>query len=309
MSFVNKIVDTNINGINSISESTSTTYKYSDYMSDMLIVETAINNLINSYSRTIAESALECLIDNNFTLTEAASTELIQIQNTEKANVKDKLKQLWRKIVEMFFNMVDSIYTWIYEKLFIQKSFIDKHKDEITENTLIYGKINVTINDNKGNKVSSKKIPVSYTEITSYEKIFNPNMKVITDKNELKKYIDEDGSINKESLHKYYQGQILGDKADIAIEDINKNKNILIKNIENIFDSVKNKNKRINEFKIQKEMPENATPEQVKEFQSETNAYINSLREYNKVCLEYCSEVSSILRRLIKSPDKKKEDK
>ena len=165
MAFINKLCQMNAG---ELVVNTESGYSYEEFMEDMLLIETAINNTVNKYCRTINEYAIEKVLN------EGANTEPKYDDDIkeEKESIIEKLKKLWQRIVDSFFKMVDSIYNWIYERVVLEKRFIEKNKDYIMRTTLVYGKDikQAEVLGDVGNSGYNYEINVSYPDIhTSYK--------------------------------------------------------------------------------------------------------------------------------------------
>jgi len=306
MAFINQLVQMNNGEMISVNE---TSYSYEKFMDDMLLIETSINNLINNYCRIINECAIENILNEDSNLMVQDNT-----AKEEKEKLLTKLKEWWKRIVDAFFNMLDNIYNWAYEQIVLQKKFIDKHKDDIMRTTIIYGKSSSgTVLGKDGRKIDTAKdaFRAAEPDINTYEKILNPGwMDPMLSKSDLEKYIGEDNKIDGPALYKFYKDKVLGDMKNIDIDDINKSKSVLIKNIDTVYTEVKHRKSIIINMQ-KKDPPRDLTPEEIKEFQVLTMAQVQSLRAYNKVLLDYCKADVAILKKFIKSSDdtNKKEDK
>ena len=296
MSFIDKLATVNECGTIFGGETGCT---YDTFMTEMLNIENMINEAVNTFNRLVNTEAISTLLEDGGELT----TEL------HKNNLLTKLKAAWAKIVELFFQMLDNIYNWIYEQVVLQTKFIDKHKDDIMKTTIVYGKQKGTILDTDGKKVKNYTVLVSQPYINSYSKILNPDfIEPLMNESDLKKYMNENGKVDTKKIYAYYLSEILGHRTDIDIDDINKNKDKLIDGVKSRFKDVKDRKAKI--ISIRKKYqapPKDISPETVKEFQTLSMAQVESLKAYNKASLEYCKGAASILKTFIKNS--KKEEK
>ena len=269
---------------------------YDTFMTEMLNIEKAINEAVNTFSRLVNTDAISALLEDGGEL----STQL------HKDTLLTKLKSAWDKIVELFFQMLDTVWNWIYEQVVLQTKYIDKHKDDIMKTTLIYGKQKSEVLDADGKKIAKYNKMVSQSYINTYSKIMNPNfIEPLMSESELKDYINENDRIDSKKIYEYYKNTILGNLTNVDIDDINKGKSDLINGVKNRFNDVKTrKSKIISIRKKYQNPPKELTPEAVKEFQTISMAQVESLKAYNKVILDYCKGATSILKKFIKNAEK-----
>ena len=296
MSFIKQVAAVNECGTLVVNETNCCTYD--EFMTEMLNIENMINEAVNTFNRMVNTEAITALLEDGNEL----STQL------HKDNLLTKLKAAWASIVEWFFKMLDTVWNYIYEQVVLQTNYIDKHKDEIMKTTIVYGKQTVEVNDVDGKRLSKNTYYVSQHYMNTYSKILNPNfIEPLIDESDLKDYINDDGKINTTKLYEYYKDTILGNSIEIDIDDINKNKENLIKGVKDRFNNVKStKSKIISIRKKYQIPPKELSPEAVKRFQAVSMAQVESLKAYNRVTLEYCKGATSILKKFIKT---KKEDK
>lgn len=269
---------------------------YDTFMTEMLNIEKSINEAVNTFNRLVNTDAISALLEDGGEL----STQL------HKDTLLTKLKSAWNKIVELFFQMLDTAWNWIYEQVVLQTKFIDKHRDDIMKTTLIYGKQKIEVLDADGKKIAKYNKMVSQSYINTYSKIMNPNfIEPLMSESELKDYINENGRIDNKKLYDHYKDTILGNSINIDIDDINKGKSDLINGVKNRFNDVKTrKSKIISIRKKYQNPPKELTPEAVKEFQTISMAQVESLKIYNRVTLDYCKGATSILKKFIKNTEK-----
>ena len=297
MSFMEQVATVNECGT-IINESNGCSYD--TFMTEMLDIENMINEAVNTFNRLVNTDAISALLEDGGKL---STTEL------HKDNLLTKLKAAWNEIVELFFQMLDSIWNWIYEQVVLQTKFIEKHKDDIMKTTIIYSKQKATVTDSSGKKIKSFTKEVSDYYINSYSKILNPNfIEPLMSESDLKNYMNENGKVDTKKLYEHYKDTILGNIKDIDIDDINKEKGNLIKGVKSRFDDVKSKKSEIISIRKKYQIPpKELTPEAVKEFQAISMAQVESLKAYNRVTLDYCKAATSILKKFIKNAEK--EDK
>lgn len=294
--FINQMINMNECGTLINTDNTS----YSDFMEKMLELKSELCEAVNLYNRIVNENAISILLEdggNN------------EVAIYEKENLLQKIKKIWENIVEWFFKRWDSLVNWLYEQIVIQKKYIEKHKNDIMNTTIIYGKQPYDVLDSDGDYKSSGKIWMAQYEIQSYKNILNPDfVEPIVEFNELNKYMDNDNKLKTNDLLEYYKNNILGNEAKIKISSINSAKADLIKSIGDRYDEVKKRKAKIIAIrKRYQNPPKNVTPEEVAKFQNDSIAQIKSLELYNKVTVMYCKEVVKILKLFIKNTDK--EDK
>lgn len=284
--------------VSSINEST---YTYENYIDDMYKLGRELQESVNEYCRIINEAAVEESVNNN------------KNDNTElKESFIDKLKNAWHVIVEKTLQMFDKIYDFMYEQLVLHKNFIKKNEDKIMNTNIIYSKKESSVYEcetdpnNKDKIIHQKKLRTGSIEIImdrdSYKNILNPDfiLPYLHDANNMENYIDSDGRIDKEKINNEYKEKILGSKDksySITINEINDHKKEMIKNLDVIYNRMKTNRSTIRQIiNKRKNPPENLTPEEVNEFKQSMVNDIDSTKEYNKVLLEYCKEISNILK-------------
>lgn len=270
-------------------------YSYDSFMEDMLLIETAVNTISNSYIRVYNETNIENLLENNLLIEKKDN-------DSNKVSVIEKLKILWKEIVDKFFKFIDNIYNSLYEQIILHKSFIEKHKDEIMKTDLIY-KNKLTTISVEGKEMYGK-VPIAYHDVRLYKNFLNPNFitPLLTSKS-LEKFMGENNRIDKTKLFEFYMKEILGSSekdTDIDIDKINAKKGDLIKSLGDVYKNVIKYRKTIIDFN-KKEPPADITPEDLKKFQNTILAETQSIQVYNKVLILYCKEVSKLLRSYIKS--------
>lgn len=270
-------------------------YSYDSFMEDMLLIETAVNTISNSYIRVYNETNIENLLENNSLIEK-------KDDDSNKVSVIEKLKILWKEIVDKFFKFIDNIYNSLYEQIVLHKSFIEKHKDEIMKTDLIYKNKLTTISVEGKNMYG--KVPIAYHDVRLYKNFLNPNFitPLLTSKS-LEKFMGENNRIDKTKLFDFYMKEILGSSekdTDIDIDKINAKKGDLIKSLGDVYKNVIKYRKTIIDFN-KKEPPADITPEDLKKFQNTILAETQSIQVYNKVLILYCKEVSKLLRSYIKS--------
>lgn len=302
MAFIDQLQNMNSDGTLVMSE--ASTYSYAQFMDDMLLIESSINDILNNYYRTINETAIENILNED-------STELAVIKKEEKESTIAKLKAAWEKIVDAFFRMLDSLYNWIYEQVILQKKFIDKHRADIMRTRVIYKNVKSSVLFADGTKIVDFVNTVSEPDIETYEKMLHPEfITPLISKSELDEFTT-DGKVEPKKIYEFYKDTVLGDTRRIDIEDINSKKKELIDNIDKVYSEVK-KRKAIIINTQKKTPPKDIKPEELREFQLEVMNEVLSLKAYNKVLLDYCKASVSILKKFIKSSDKaesgKKED-
>ena len=291
MSFLNQISNLN----ETIDIPIANGYSYDSFMEDMLLIETAVNTISNSYIRVYNETNIENLLENNSLIEK-------KDDDSNKVSVIEKLKILWKEIVDKFFKFIDNIYNSLYEQIVLHKSFIEKHKDEIMKTDLIYKNKLTTISVEGKNMYG--KVPIAYHNIRLYKNFLNPNFitPLLTSKS-LEKFMGENNRIDKTKLFDFYMKEILGSSekdTDIDIDKINAKKGDLIKSLGDVYKNVIKYRKTIIDFN-KKEPPADITPEDLKKFQNTILAETQSIQVYNKVLILYCKEVSKLLRSYIKS--------
>lgn len=270
-------------------------YSYDSFMEDMLLIETAVNTISNSYIRVYNETNIENLLENNSLIEK-------KDDDSNKVSVIEKLKILWKEIVDKFFKFIDNIYNSLYEQIVLHKSFIEKHKDEIMKTDLIYKNKLTTISVEGKNMYG--KVPIAYHDVRLYKNFLNPNFitPLLTSKS-LEKFMGENNRIDKTKLFDFYMNEILGSSekdTNIDIDKINAKKEDLIKSLGDVYKNVIKYRKTIIDFN-KKEPPTDITPEDLKKFQNTILAETQSIQVYNKVLILYCKEVSKLLRSYIKS--------
>lgn len=284
--------------VSSINEST---YTYENYIDDMYKLGRELQESVNEYCRIINEAAVEESVNNN------------KNDNTElKESFIEKLKNAWHVIVEKTLQMFDKIYDFMYEQLVLHKNFIKKNEDKIMNTNIIYRKNESPVYEcetdpnNKDKIIHQKKLRTGSREIImdrdSYKNILNPDfiLPYLHDTNNMENYIDSDGRIDKEKINNEYKEKILGSKDksySITINEINDHKKEMIKNLDVIYNRMKTNRATIRQIiNKRKNPPENITPEEVNVFKQSMMNDIDSTKEYNKVLLEYCKEISNILK-------------
>jgi hypothetical protein len=295
MSFIEQVATINecgtiVNGINGCT--------YDTFMTEMLNIEKSINEAVNTFNRLINTDAISSLLEDGGELSTVHHKDTLLL----------KLKAAWNNIVDLFFQMLDTIWNWIYEQLVLQVNYIDKHKEDIMKTTVIYGKHNAEIVDTDGKTINKYTTYINEPYINTYSKILNPNfIEPFMDINELNKYMNDNGRVDTKKIYEYYKDTILGDLNNIDIDDINDKKADLIKDIKSRFSDVKSRKKEVISIRKKYQIPpKELTPSAVKEFQSISMAQIESLKAYNRVTLDYCKAATSILKKFIKNS--KKED-
>lgn len=291
-------------------------YSYSDFVNDMYDIGRTIQETVNEYCKLMNESAVMSICEG---------TELTTVDNSaSKKAFIDKLKDLWDKIVENAIKAFNNIYNWIIKQVKYHQAFIKMHKDDIMKTNLVYEKgANYDATMKKETKVGKVTIDgetviksaarTLVDSIKSYKNILNPSLNIpVLIGDDLKDFITDSGRVDKAKLNAKYKELILGStekNTDIDIDDINSHKAALLKGVDKTFEIVKvNQNKITKSNQLRRRVPDNITSEKVDQFKLEMLNEVDSLKEYNKVLLEYCNVNSSILRMFIKKEiDAKKE--
>ena len=285
MSFINKI----ITPYDELLEESFDSYSYSDYALDMLNIEKSLNEAINTYLRTINESAIELLLEDN-----SSSTDLMVINNNAKDELDSKLKKIWEDIKSAFVRVINNIYNWFYEQVVLKTKYIKSYEEEILKTTIVYGKQTQAVYKTDGSLAMDPfVVTLPQYELDSYSKLLdfksiNPLMTEV----ELSKYCNDDGIVNKDEIYNFYHDTMLGSKTKLSIEKINSSKKVLIDNLNKVYNGVKSRKEEISKIKSIK-IPKNLT-----------NNQVISLRAYIKVLLEFCKEDSKLLRLFIKNSNK-----
>ena len=295
MSFINQIASMNESG--SMATPSTNPCTYDQFMDAMLNIQTHLHEAINIYARVVNEDAIASLLEDG-------SNVPVVTSEVEKEKLSEKLKKMWKSVIDWFFRMIDGIYDAIYEQLVLHTKNIEKHKDDIMKTTIVYEKSKQDIRD--GDKVlNSYTTTIGVYEVEGYSKLIKPNFSApYIDMSDLKKFMDGD-KVDTNKLYEHYLEDCLGDKKKIDIDDINSAKMSMLDGMKSRYDELKKRKQIIIRMNTQRQNPpKDLKPEELKEMQTEVMAQVQSLRAYNKVIIEYCKTVSKILRMFIQKQEK-----
>lgn len=288
MSFMNQVAA--LNECGTLNNSGCT---YDAFMNEMRKIKQELYEAVTVFNKETNMEAISSILEGT-----ELSTEL------RKDNLVTKLKDFWDRIVNWFFDMLDTIYSWAYEQIVLQTKYIENHKDEIMKTTLVYGKQKTDILDANKKKIASYTLYISVPELESFENILSPKFfEPLITESELKDYI-KDNKVDTQKLYNYYKDEILGNRKSIDIDIINNKKSELLDGMKSCYEEVKTRKSKIIAIKKRyQNPPKELSAEGVKEFQAISMAQIASLRAYNKVAIEYCKAASTILKKYIRSAD------